>query len=107
MMDISAEMVKELRGRMRGRRAFVVLTAYLMVLSGGISLAFLPLASRSLGSGYDLAVRQYVGKGIFGLAVLLQFITISFIAPGITAGAIASKLNTRPRHPAHDPALGS
>ena len=83
--------LKELRGRMRGRRAFVVLTAYLMVLSGGISLAFLPLANRSLASGYDLALRQYVGKGIFGLAVLLQFITISFIAPGITAGAIASE----------------
>ena len=83
--------LKELRGRMRGRRAFVVLTVYLMVLSGGVSLAFLPLASLSLVSGYDLAVRQYVGKGIFGLAVLIQFITISFIAPGITAGAIASE----------------
>lgn len=83
--------LKELRGRMRGRRAFVVLTVYLLVLSGGISLAFIPLASRPMISGYDLAIRQVVGKGIFGMAVLIQFITISFIAPGITAGAIASE----------------
>ena len=83
--------LKELRGRMRGGRAFVVLTVYLIVLSCGISLAFIPMTSGSLAPGYDLAVRQYVGKGIFGLAVLIQFITISFIAPGITAGAIASE----------------
>ena len=83
--------LKELRGRMRGGRAFLVLTVYLSVLSCGISLAFLPLTSGSLAPGYDLAMRQYVGKGIFGLAVLIQFITISFIAPGITAGAIASE----------------
>ena len=83
--------LNELRGRMRGGRAFLVLTVYLMALSCGISLAFLPVASGSLATGYDLAVRQYAGKGIFGLAVLIQFITISFIAPGITAGAIASE----------------
>jgi hypothetical protein len=38
-------MVKELRSRMRGRRAFVVLTIYLLAMSGLISLVYAVYAS--------------------------------------------------------------
>ena len=83
--------LKELRGRMRGARAFVVLTLYLLLLGGAVSLSFIPLASLPMGTGYDLAMRQLIGKTMFGIAVFIQFIIVSFVAPGITAGTITSE----------------
>ncbi len=83
--------LKELRGRMRGARAFVVLTLYLLLLGGSVSLSFIPLASLPMGTGFDLAMRQLIGKTMFGIAVFIQFIIVSFVAPGITAGTITSE----------------
>ena len=83
--------LKELRGRMRGARAFIVLTLYLLLLGGAVSLSFIPLASLPMGTGYDLAMRQLIGKTMFGIAIFIQFIIVSFVAPGITAGTITSE----------------
>jgi ABC-type transport system involved in multi-copper enzyme maturation permease subunit len=82
--------LKELRSRMRGGRAFWVLTAYLLLLSGGIGLIFLGfVVSENSGSGPE--VRQAMGKAVFGLVVGLELLTVSFIAPALTAGAISSE----------------
>ena len=83
--------LKELRGRMRGARAFIVLTLYLLLLGGAVSLSFIPLASLPMGTGFDLAMRQLIGKTMFGIAIFIQFIIVSFVAPGITAGTITSE----------------
>lgn len=82
--------IKELRGRMRGGRAFVILTIYLLLLSIAISIVFLTFtASQSSVSGSDM--RQVLGKAIFGMVVGMELFTVSFIAPALTAGAISSE----------------
>lgn len=82
--------VKELRGRMRGFRAFAVLSAYLLLLAGLVILVYLLIrASNTSFSTVDQ--RQVLGKTIFGMVVGLELMAISFIAPGLTAGAISSE----------------
>ncbi len=84
-------MIKELRSRMRGNRAFLVLSAYIALLSVGIGLIFLVIAASNNSVGSDPEIYQIFGKAIFGAVVGMELITISFIAPALTAGAIASE----------------
>jgi ABC-type transport system involved in multi-copper enzyme maturation permease subunit len=82
-------MLKELRSRMRGSRAFVVLTVYLLFMVSLIALIYIPitLAIQSR-SGPDLAD---VGKFVFAMIVLVQISLVAFIAPAFTAGAISGE----------------
>ena len=81
--------VKELRSRMRGRRAFVVLTVYLIGMSGFISLVYLAYAS-SAGGPFGPDPRQ-AGKVVFTAVLGMQVILVSFIGPSFTAGAISGE----------------
>ncbi|MEA2676788.1 MAG: type transport system permease protein [Chloroflexota bacterium] len=110
---ISAVSIKELRGRMRGRRAFVVLTIYLMLLglfafaiyvylkqqaatatlnnSGG----FFPPdtgfpgwpTGQTLSNGTALSAG--IGHGIFGGLLFLETLLVLVLAPAFTTGAIS------------------
>ncbi len=82
---------KELRGRMRGRQAFLLLTLYLMMISIVIGTVYSGLTSSMPYSGGDIEARQTAGKVIFGTVVLLELFLISFIGPALTAGAITSE----------------
>jgi ABC-type transport system involved in multi-copper enzyme maturation permease subunit len=82
--------VKELRGRMRGRQAFVLLTVYLGLIAVFIMLVYNLLGLTSTIT-WDPSARQGAGKAIFGTVVLLELLLLSFIAPGLTAGAITSE----------------
>ena len=82
--------VKELRGRMRGGQAFTLLTIYLGLIALFISMVY-NLLSISSPFTWDPSVRQAAGKAIFGTVVLLELLLLSFIAPGLTAGAITSE----------------
>ena len=57
---VAAVGVKELRGRMRGRRAFVILTFYLLLLAG-FAWAWELIAERTYGSSGSL----YGGSAAF------------------------------------------
>ena len=83
-------LVKELRGRMRGARAFVVLTIYLLLLSCFTSLIYYAYArsASTPGSGPQMA---YLGKAIFSSVVLIELFLVSFITPAFTAGAISGE----------------
>ncbi len=82
--------VKELRGRMRGGRAFIIITAYLVLLSIMVGLVyFLILVSSNSVGGPD--PRQGLGKAIFSTMVLMELIMVCFIAPALTAGAISPR----------------
>jgi ABC-type transport system involved in multi-copper enzyme maturation permease subunit len=83
-------LVKELRGRMRGARAFVVLTVYLLLLSCFTSLICYTYTRSvdTLGSGPQTA---YLGKAIFSSVVLIELFLVSFITPAFTAGAISGE----------------
>lgn len=83
--------VKEVRTRMRGGRTFIVLTAHLLALAGALALAYLLFRTSLATAGVNLEARRLFGKAIFGLMVWMELITISFIAPALTSGAIASE----------------
>lgn len=83
-------LIKELRGRMRGARAFVVLTVYLLLLSCVTSIIYYTYSanSRGPGSGLDMA---RLGEAVFATVILLQIFTITAVAPSFTAGAISGE----------------
>ena len=67
LAGVDAIMVKELRGRMRGRRAFVVLTIYLLVLAGFAWMVELILESQYSSFGGMVAqASASIGQGYLG-----------------------------------------
>jgi len=82
---------KELKGRMRGRQGFVLLTAYLALISLVIASIYLYATSNGNFSRGDPNSLQSLGKLIFNSVVLLEFLMIVFIGPALTSGAISSE----------------
>jgi ABC-2 type transport system permease protein len=82
--------VKELRGRMRGARAFIILTIYLGILVALVSLVYFGFTASSRGLMAP-EVRQNLGKVIFGVVVAMELFLVIFVSPGLTAGAISSE----------------
>ncbi len=87
-MQVNPVIVKELRGRMRGPRATVIMTIYLIVLSG-ITLLVYWLAQATLGN--NTLQSSQVGKSLFGVLVVFQTILVSLLTPAFTAGSITSE----------------
>ena len=91
---ITAVGVKELRGRVRGRRAFVVLTFYLLFL-GLFAWAWELVAERtyvqnaSLQGGSAAFASSLVGQEVFGALILIETLLVVFLAPAFTSGAIS------------------
>jgi hypothetical protein len=86
---INPVMLKELRGRMRGVRAFLVLTVYLGLMSGFAMLLYLIYNSLTFTSGS--AAAGEVGRVLFIGVVGIELLLIIFIAPAFTAGAITGE----------------
>ena len=84
---ITAIWVRELRGRMRGKRAFIFLTFYLSLLA-----VIVWLAVRTTGStGITVAELMSVGRGLFSWGLMIETLVIVALAPAYTAGAITSE----------------
>ena len=81
--------LKELRGRMRGMRAFVVMTVYLTLMSGFTTLLYV-LYSSSL-SFYGFTSGGTIGRVLFIGIVGVELFLVTFIAPTFTAGAISGE----------------
>jgi ABC-type transport system involved in multi-copper enzyme maturation permease subunit len=83
--------VKELRGRMRGRRAFVILTIYLSLLAVfALMVERIIEAQYSSGFGGTTAFASAaIGQGIFAAVLMLMTLQVAFLAPSSTAGAIS------------------
>ena len=86
-----AVLTREMRTRMRGRRAAIVITVYLLLLSGlgGMMLYF--QQEQLQRSGYDIHVASDVGLQIFVTLSLFQLFLVIFIVPGLTGAAIAGE----------------
>ena len=89
-------MVKELRSRMRGRRAFIVLTVYLAILAlitYGVYVVIAPNARNITGGfggfGGQANASALIGQSIFSLLSIFQLILVCFIAPAFTSGQIS------------------
>ena len=87
---IAAVGVKELRGRMRGRRAFVVLTIHLLVVAG-FAWMIESIAERSMSSGFNSSVSASadIGRAMFTGLIMLLTLIVLVLAPASTAGAIS------------------
>jgi ABC-type transport system involved in multi-copper enzyme maturation permease subunit len=79
-------LAKELRGRMRGPRAFLVLTFYLLFLAGFTLLIYF-LAKLSASTDPT----QSIGKPVFLGLVAFQLGLVCFLAPSFTAGVISGE----------------
>lgn len=89
LTGVAAIVVRELRGRMRGRKAFVFLTVYLTVLGGLLYVSvrgFDP--EQRLLSAIELSS---LGKGIFIAIVFVETLIVAALAPAYTAGSIAQE----------------
>lgn len=82
--------LKELRGRMRGPRAFVVLTIYLLLMSGFVTLLYMVYIA-STNNVYSGSSTQLIGKFVFGAVVTIELLLVCFISPAFTAGAISGE----------------
>ncbi len=84
---------KELRGRMRGPRAFIALTFYLALLAGFTVMIYLLAAqsaaqSAAFGGGNPYASAS-VGQAVFTVLLFVQVLLVVFLAPAATSGAIS------------------
>lgn len=92
---ISAIIVKELRGRMRGRRAFVIITIHVLVLAA-FAWMFMRLNEETISNlssygGQATYASASIGRGIFIGLLMLQTLMVAVLAPAATAGAISSE----------------
>jgi ABC-2 type transport system permease protein len=92
---ITAIIVKELRGRMRGRRAFIILTLHVLLLTL-FAWMFQRLNEETLANlgsygGQATYASASVGRGIFIGLMMLQTLMVAVLAPAATAGAISSE----------------
>jgi ABC-type transport system involved in multi-copper enzyme maturation permease subunit len=88
---VGAVGVKELRGRMRGRRAFVILSLYLVLLAGFAWMVEL-IMERTYSTGFGgnaTFATAAIGQGIFVSILMLETLLVAFLAPMATAGAIS------------------
>jgi ABC-type transport system involved in multi-copper enzyme maturation permease subunit len=87
---IAAVGVKELRGRMRGRRAFVVLTIHLVVVAG-FAWMIETFAERAYSSAFSgsLSASADIGRQLFTALIMLLTLVVLVMAPASTAGAIS------------------
>jgi len=91
--SIGAVATKELRGRVRGPRAFIAITIYLAVLAGVALIVYTAqrdaLTPQSAFGGGNPYVAAQVGQALFATLLLLQVLLVVFLAPAATSGAIS------------------
>src|SRR5262245_66515273 len=88
MRELNPVLVKELRGRMRGPRAFVLLTIYLLILS---AVTLLLYAALGANPGTDLNAGRRIGKALFLTIAAVALIEVCVITPALTSGSIAGE----------------
>lgn len=88
-LRLNPVMRKELRSRMRGIRAFVILTIYLALMSSVAILLYLIFVPKVQATG-SVAIGN-IGRDLFRGMVALELLLIIFIAPAFTAGSITGE----------------
>ena len=88
LSGVSAIWVRELRGRMRGKRAFVFLTFYLVVL---VLLLWAALnAATANGPLHGLEGIAF-GRGLFAAVILIETLVVVILGPAYTAPSISQE----------------
>jgi ABC-type transport system involved in multi-copper enzyme maturation permease subunit len=81
--------VKELRSRMRGARAFIVLTGVLVLLAGVSYLFYRIVLSTTRYSNSPIGPQ--IGYTLLVVLMLVEMLIVCFITPAVTAGAISGE----------------
>ena len=100
--SIAGVVSKELRWRMRGRRAYVIVTAYVAVLgflvfsvygltAGAATQRFDPsgFAPAQGAGGVSASAASLIGQSIFGVILVLQTLLTLLLAPALTSGGVS------------------
>jgi len=83
--------IKELRSRMRGARAFIILTAFLLLL-GLVSYGLYRIMAATSGRyGGRPLLSAHVGQAIFTALAFFELLLVCFITPALTAGIISGE----------------
>jgi len=86
---------KELRQRLRERRAWLLPSLYLLVLSGTVAFAYY-LATENRPAGWRGGVQGAdIGQAIFMTCILTQIIVLLLMAPVFSAGALTIEKEQR------------
>lgn len=88
---VNPVLARELRQRMRGSRAAVVLTVYLSLLVIILQLLYAALAATSELRGPAAEEAAGVGRTIFHTLLFFVLALVCFIVPSVTAAAITSE----------------
>lgn len=87
-LEINPIIVKEIRSRMRGPRAFITLTLILLAM-GGIMYAVLQIILAT--SRYTTVLSPQIGQNLFATLAYLVLFMICALTPSVTSGAISSE----------------
>jgi ABC-2 type transport system permease protein len=84
-------LTRELRGRIRGWRALVILIVYLS-LTGLITFLVYAASASSFSNGVnDVEAGRSIGKAIFITVMIATLVQVCVITPALTAGAISGE----------------
>ncbi|MCX7791017.1 MAG: ABC transporter permease [Chloroflexaceae bacterium] len=84
-------LTRELRGRIRGQRALVMLVAYLTITAIVTLLVYAASASAFERGINDPEAGRGIGKGIFLTVMVATLVQVCVISPALTAGAISGE----------------
>jgi ABC-2 type transport system permease protein len=91
-VTLNPVLARELTERMRGRRAAVLITIYLSLLTLILWLVYESATPDQDGfSGFDATRTATVGRSVFGWVLFFMMLIILFLIPAQTAGAIAGE----------------
>jgi ABC-type transport system involved in multi-copper enzyme maturation permease subunit len=88
LFKLNPIIVKEIRSRMRGPRAFITLTI-ILVLTSAIMYAMLQIILAN--SRYSTVLSPQIGQILFASLAYLELFIISAVTPAVTSGAISSE----------------
>lgn len=88
MPELNPILIKDLRSRMRGARAYILLTIYLTILAG-VSLLLYAAIAGSVGD--DLNAGREIGRALFFTIATVALIEVCLITPVLTSGSIAGE----------------
>lgn len=88
---------KEFRTRMRGWKAFAVMGAYCLVMTGVLLIAYYFMAEEYSHAGYagQGFSRVSIGRDLFVVLAWAQTILLTLIAPALSAGSITQELERK------------
>lgn len=88
-MNVNPVIGRELTERLRGLRAYMAVTIFVLVLAITMFLVFEGSAGTS--DRFDLSARTGAGRLVFEWVILIMTVLVLFFVPGLTAGAIAGE----------------